>query len=342
MSNLHFEQHRKVEKEAAKYAVTAAEEETIEKASNLYQEKSRQAWMQHYMEKGAALRCGTLPRCRHHQCRRTTHSSASLLCPLPSHPHPKPPRSSHTQASTSSPRISASPTRCSCLTLLAPHPTGALQHKPPRLSASQELEQLATLQEEGRKEWVAYSTAVGDTSAARDFAVSEEEEAAIDVKEAEMAAEAKKTGFEAALSSSDFAKATTLAAGDEAMLTAIEEKQDEDRKTWMTYYIDVGKFKDAHKLSVTEEEETFIKEAEKSAPEQARKDWLKYYIDTGDFKKAAGLAVTDEEVQAVAVSAHPRAWPAGAEPPLNQSSHPLALAGCRRRHQEGQDRGAQG
>ena len=187
-------------------------------------------------------------------------------------------------------------------------------------------------QEAARKQWLRYYAAAGEWESALELAVSEDEEALVQVARA--AIEAPEATAAAAI------KLQSSFRG----LTARQTKQEEARMQWLEYHTEMGEWDAALALAVTEVEVAVITDARAAAEahetsgaatqpsppslppplemaaiklqssfrgltarnakqEAGRRQWLEYYMTVSEWESALELAVTDDEVAAIAKAA---------------------------------------
>ena len=187
-------------------------------------------------------------------------------------------------------------------------------------------------QEAARKQWLRYYAAAGEWESALELAVSEDEEALVQVARAAIEAPEATTAAAIKLQSSFRG------------LTARQTKQEEARMQWLEYHTEMGEWDAALALAVTEVEVAEITDTRAAAEahetsgaatqpsppslppplemaaiklqssfrgltarnakqEAGRRQWLEYYMTVSEWESALELAVTDDEVAAIAKAA---------------------------------------
>lgn len=179
-------------------------------------------------------------------------------------------------------------------------------------------------QEANRGEWLAHSLASEDVYSAGNYAVTEEELAAVeDLK------------IKKELKAGNYGKAKKLAKTP-AQHELVDASEEAARKVWLDYHTQAGEFREAGKYTVSDGEAAALKAAEAAYHESERattfeaalaagkyeqakklasgeaelaqldakreadrKEWFNYSMDTGDFKNCYVYAISEEEEAAV-------------------------------------------
>merc|ERR1719163_1619487 len=179
-------------------------------------------------------------------------------------------------------------------------------------------------QEANRGEWLAHSLASEDVYSAGNYAVTEEELAAVeDLK------------IKKELKAGNYGKAKKLAKTP-AQHELVDASEEAARKVWLDYHTQAGEFKEAGKYTMSDGEAAALKAAEAAYHESERattfeaalaagkyeqakklasgeaelaqldakreadrKEWFNYSMDTGDFKNCYVYAISEEEEAAV-------------------------------------------